>query len=417
MKEQLGFLKTFSKDEEIPFPESEEDGIIIKTFPIRNFESRKNKIVKHYEETWKAEGKSQDEIEKEKNELIKLLNECNTNPNRTWLFYRLEKKAPNKELLEKFRVHYRKGIENKELKMNLNFEVKKTKSKTHRNRRLYMMDFENTPETYNEETIQKITEAWEQVKSPLGYATFNDIVEKTGLSPQEVMSILKGWSKKDPDAVRFNINRSGALVYFKIVKETPEYLSRHPEYREEYIRKHFPDVYKRKLGKRFKVKEQIGGREVLSMGVYRIKNISEQVPDIRKRRKPWYQRDEEISAMVTEIKRWQNAGLSEDEIKEKVRRHTSYFINFDSDKFVEDVLAGKYDDYFEPGRLGSIKLSDRRLADSGGDDIEYYKKYMDETVQDFERGKPTRRGSIKTGVILSDFGEVNETIFLKRRVK
>jgi len=77
----------------------------------------------------------------------------------------------------------------------------------------------------------------------------------------------------------------------------------------------------------------------------------QQIPNIRNRRKPWYQRDEEISAMVTEIKKWQSIGLSKEEMKERLSKHTFFFKNFDIDKFLEDALAGKYDDYFEPRGL------------------------------------------------------------------
>jgi hypothetical protein len=59
-------------------------------------------------------------------------------------------------------------------------------------------------------------------------------------------------------------------------------------------------------------------------------------------------RDEEISAMVTQIKKWQNIGLSKEEIKERLLGYTSFFRGFDVDRFLEDALAGKYDDYFEP---------------------------------------------------------------------
>ena len=77
----------------------------------------------------------------------------------------------------------------------------------------------------------------------------------------------------------------------------------------------------------------------------------QKVPIIRRRRKPWYLRDEEISAMVTQIKKWQSVGLSKEEIKKRLLEYTSFFRNFSIDRFLEDVLAGKYDDYFKPRGL------------------------------------------------------------------
>jgi len=135
----------------------------------------------------------------------------------------------------------------------------------------------------------------------------------------------------------------------------------------------------------------------------------QRIPDIRKRRKPWYQRDEEISAMVTEIKRWQSIGLSKEEMKERLSKHTFFFKNFDIDKFLEDALAGKYDDYFETRKLESVKLSDRKVLGVDKNKIEEDRK-IGRIVEKFNRSLKMKKQSnfweVENGTIIRKVDDI-----------
>jgi hypothetical protein len=64
---------------------------------------------------------------------------------------------------------------------------------------------------------------------------------------------------------------------------------------------------------------------------------------------PWYQRTSEQFAMAWEILYLKSLGLSEEQIKEDFRVLQKFEREFNTDKFVEDVLKGKYDWLVERG--------------------------------------------------------------------
>lgn len=68
-------------------------------------------------------------------------------------------------------------------------------------------------------SLERIVEAWNVTKSPLGYTSYTDIYIHTHIPYSKIFGVLKCLHNADPHSIIFNINRMGQNVYFKLVSK------------------------------------------------------------------------------------------------------------------------------------------------------------------------------------------------------
>jgi hypothetical protein len=83
-----------------------------------------------------------------------------------------------------------------------------------------IMDYRNIVPITEEEARKKIIQAYDKVKNPVGYATYNAIQKETGLPYETILGILKQEHINDPHQIHFNVDRMGKNVFFKYDKKS-----------------------------------------------------------------------------------------------------------------------------------------------------------------------------------------------------
>ena len=87
-----------------------------------------------------------------------------------------------------------------------------------RNKRLqYIMKYKEVEPLVDEEMSKRIQSAWEKIKTPaIGYCTYRDVAKELKMTVGRLMQYLKGMHLQNPYSVRFQVNRMGDNVYFKL---------------------------------------------------------------------------------------------------------------------------------------------------------------------------------------------------------
>lgn len=90
-----------------------------------------------------------------------------------------------------------------------------------RNSRLqYRMVYKEVEPLVDKEIFKQIWFAWGKIKTPtVGYCTYRDVAKELKMPVGRLMQYLKGMHKQDPYSVRFQVNRMGDNVYFKLLKD------------------------------------------------------------------------------------------------------------------------------------------------------------------------------------------------------
>ncbi|MHC4271997.1 MAG: hypothetical protein ACYST2_06765 [Planctomycetota bacterium] len=90
-------------------------------------------------------------------------------------------------------------------------------SKGRKNRRIqYVMNYRDVEPLINVAIFSQIREAHNKTKSPLGYTAYRDVAEVLKMPVGRLMQYIKGMHRQDVNSVRFNVNRMGDNVYFKL---------------------------------------------------------------------------------------------------------------------------------------------------------------------------------------------------------
>jgi len=74
-----------------------------------------------------------------------------------------------------------------------------------------------------QEELEKIYKIWEKNKSELGYISYFHFKREIGL--EKLFGILKYIYIKNPYSLRFQVNRMGENVYFKIMVNKEDFLN------------------------------------------------------------------------------------------------------------------------------------------------------------------------------------------------
>ncbi len=82
-----------------------------------------------------------------------------------------------------------------------------------------IMDYKTTTPITDEVAREQIINAYNKVKSPIGYATYNAIKKETGLPYETILGVLKQEYINDPRQIHFNVDRMGKNVFFKYDKK------------------------------------------------------------------------------------------------------------------------------------------------------------------------------------------------------
>jgi len=84
-------------------------------------------------------------------------------------------------------------------------------------RRLAVFEYKKVSPIADASLLGRIVSAWKATRSPLWYTSFTSIYTKTRIPYPKIFGVLKWLHKANPYAVRFNIDRTGNIVYFKLL--------------------------------------------------------------------------------------------------------------------------------------------------------------------------------------------------------